>query len=184
MRDISGDFEYSAKKCFFIRIFFGGSIEEWRKYNNISIEPKLPSFVYDLEKEISEIQSNFLNNGNNIQFVNPAKYKKKKRSKTSYENYAFPLWLQHLESICMLKCMEYLKQEIVEYSALIHDGILVHKDFMRKFDFKKLSAHVREKTKIKCSLASKLQEINTNALESKTLIEKYVEERESAREKV
>ena len=122
LREMSGVSEYSSKNLF-IRIFFGGSIEEWRKYNIISIETTLPPFVYELEREIAEIQANFLNNGNNIQFVNATKYKKEKeRSKTSYENSAFALCLQHLESICMLECMKYLKQKMVEYSAFIHDG--------------------------------------------------------------
>jgi P4 family phage/plasmid primase-like protien len=181
LRDISGVSEYYAKELF-IRIFFGGSIETWKKDNNISIETTLPPFVYDLEREISEIQSKFLNNGDNIQFINAAKYKKN-QAKKSYENSAFALWLQHLESLCMIECMEYFKQKIVEYSALRHDGILVHKDFMSKFDLKELSAYVREKTKIKCSFAAKLQEIDKDALEYKTLIEKSVEEMEFVRKK-
>jgi hypothetical protein len=78
LREMSGVSEYSAKNLF-IRICFGGSIEEWRKYNNISIETTLLPFVYELEREIAEIQANFFNNGNNIQFVNAAKYKKKKK---------------------------------------------------------------------------------------------------------
>jgi hypothetical protein len=66
LRDISGVSAYYAKGLF-IRIFFGGSIETWKKDNKISIEATLPPFVYDLEREISEIQSKFLNNGDNIQ---------------------------------------------------------------------------------------------------------------------
>jgi hypothetical protein len=78
-------------------MFFRGSIVEWRKYNNISIETKLPSFAYDLESEIAGIQAIFVNNGDNIQFVNAAKYKKEKeKSKSPYENSVVALWLQHL----------------------------------------------------------------------------------------
>jgi len=85
----------------------------------------------------------------------------------------------------MLECMKYLRQKTVVYSAFIHDGVLVHKDFVSKIDVKDLSAHVREKTKIiKCSFAAKLQEIDEEAIEYKTLIEKSVEEMESARKKV
>ena len=69
--------------------------------------------------------------------------------------------------------MENLKKKIVEYSALIHDGILAHKDFMSKFDLKDLSAHVREETKTQCSIAAKLQEIDKDALGYKTLIETW-----------
>ncbi len=88
---MAGVSEYSAKNLF-IRIFIGGSIEEWRKYNNVSIETTLPPFVYELEREIAEIQTSFLNNADNIQYVNAAKYKKEKdRSKTSYEKSAFAL---------------------------------------------------------------------------------------------
>jgi hypothetical protein len=63
--DISGVSEYYAKQLC-IRIFFGGSIETWRKDNDISIEPILPPFVYELEREIAEKQEIFLNNGDNI----------------------------------------------------------------------------------------------------------------------
>jgi hypothetical protein len=44
--------------------------------------------------------------------------------------------------------MEYLEKKMVEYPALRHDVVLVHKDFMSKFDLKDLSAHDRENAKI------------------------------------
>ena len=47
LREMSGVSENSARNPF-IRIFFGGSIEELRKYNNISIETTLPPLVYEL----------------------------------------------------------------------------------------------------------------------------------------
>ncbi len=68
----------------------------------------------------------------------------------------------------MLECMEYLKKKIAEYSALRHDGILVHRDFMNIFDLKDLSAHVREKIKEKNSVAAKLKKIDQEAKEYKT----------------
>ena len=55
---------------------------------------------------------------------------------------------------------------------------------MSKIDLKDFSAHVREKTKIKCTLASKLQEIDKEAIEYQTLIKESVEEMESARNKL
>jgi hypothetical protein len=58
--DISDVPEYYAKELF-IRIFFGGSIETWKKDNTISIETTLPTFVYDLEREIFlKYNQNFL----------------------------------------------------------------------------------------------------------------------------
>ena len=83
----------------------------------------------------------------------------------------------------MFKWMKYLKQKMVVYSALIHDGVLVHKDFTSKIDINDLSAHVCEENKIKCSFADKLQKIDKEAIEYKTLIEESVEEMEFARKK-
>ncbi len=92
----------------------------------------------------------------------------------SYENSAFALWLQHLESICMLECMKYFKQKMVEYFGVRHDGVLVYKDFVIKIDLKELSAHVREKNKINSSFAAKLQEIDQEAIEYKPLSKKQL----------
>ncbi len=72
MRDMSGVSEYSAKNLF------------WRKHRRMEevqqhfYRINSPPFVYELEREIAEIQRSFLNNADNIQFVNAAKYKKKK----------------------------------------------------------------------------------------------------------
>jgi len=78
MCEISGVSEYSAKNIF-IRIFFGGSIEEWRKYNNISIETTLLPFVYDLEKEIAKIQANFLKQWQQYSICKCGKIQERKR---------------------------------------------------------------------------------------------------------
>jgi hypothetical protein len=178
IKNTAGVNQWSAKNLIII-LLFGGSVNSWKLANNVSADVSLPPFVRDLEEEIRILQARFLCDPANTKYCIAAK-DKRKHSKKPWENSAFALWLQDLESKCMQACMEYCTINKIPFSSLIHDSLLIKKILSHLINLEDISAFVREKTGLKCSFSMKPKDITEEDIEWKNMVLKHYDDRQNS----
>lgn len=124
---VAFDVNRDVAKVFFTTACFGGCLDGWAVENGIKDTSKAPAFMLEFLHEHENIRRSFTSIPEFLDYVQIAARIKGKTGR-KMQTSAMAIMLQDVESKIIMCMYNFLKENGVDVSSIIHDGIITHEN--------------------------------------------------------